>query len=55
MASASTLTGGGVCSRKPGVVGCEDGRGGQFAHVCNFLDPGSNKFCLAKHSRVGNH
>ena len=46
---------GGVCSRKPGVVGCEDGRGGQFAHVCNFLDPGSNKFCLAKHSRVGNH
>ena len=55
MASASTSTGGGVCSRKPGVVGCEDGRGGQFAHVCNFLDPGSNKFCLAKHSRVGNH
>ena len=47
--------GGGVCNRKPGVVGCEDGRGGQFAHVCNFLDPGSNKFCLAKHSRVGNH
>ena len=46
---------GGVCNRKPGVVGCEDGRGGQFAHVCNFLDPGSNKFCLAKHSRVGNH
>ena len=46
---------GGVCNRKPGVVGCEDGRGGQFAHVCNFLDPGSNKFCLAKRSRVGNH
>ena len=46
---------GGVCSRKPGAVGCEDGRGGQFAHVCTFLDPASNRFCLARHSRVGNH
>ena len=46
---------GGVCNRKPGAVGCEDQRGVQFAHVCNFLDPVSSKFCLIGHPRVGNH
>ena len=47
---------GGMCNRKlVVVVGCENRRGVQFAHVCNFLNPPSNKFCLAGHPRVGNH
>ena len=37
---------------KPG--GCDDGRGGIYAHVCNFeATPGNH--CLAAHPRHANH
>ena len=42
------------CSRKPAGDGCDNGRGGTFAHVCNYqVAPG--KLCFGKHKRVEQH
>jgi len=45
----------GNCGRPPKGVGCDDGRGGEFAHVCNQFDLPTGKYCLQAHARVGNH
>jgi len=45
----------GGCRRTAKGAGCDDGRGGTYAHVCNFWDTTANKFCLATHPRDGNH
>lgn len=45
----------GHCGRQAKGCGCDDGRGGIFAHVCNFYDSATNKYCLQQHSRDGNH
>jgi len=45
----------GNCSRPPKGCGCDDGRGGAFAHVCNFFDTATSRFCLLQHPRAGNH
>ena len=42
------------CTRKKSGDGCENGRGGVFAHVCNFQLKGG-KFCLGKHKRHEKH
>ena len=42
------------CNRAKKGAGCDDGRGGTYAHVCNF-ETAAGKFCLSQHSRVGNH
>jgi len=44
-----------TCKRTAKGAGCDDGRGGSFAHVCNYWDSSANKFCLAPHPREGNH
>jgi hypothetical protein len=42
------------CSRTPKGAGCDDGRGGCYAHVCNFeTSPG--QYCFARHARHANH
>ena len=42
------------CSRKPAGDGCDNWRGGTFAHVCNYqVAPG--KLCFGKHKRVEQH
>jgi len=46
---------GGCTKRAPKGCGCDDGRGGVFAHACNFLDTSTGKWCLALHDRSGNH
>jgi len=46
---------GGCTRRTPKGCGCDDGRGGVFAHACNYLDTSTGKWCLALHDRVGNH
>ena len=46
----------GGCTRRPAKgCGCDDGKGGVFAHACNFLDTSSGKWCLAIHPRHSNH
>ena len=45
----------GGCNKPPKGCGCEDGRGGYYAHVCNHQDSATKNFCLAQHSRYGNH
>jgi len=45
----------GGCNKPPKGCGCEDGRGGYYAHVCNHQDSTTKNFCLAQHSRYGNH
>jgi len=45
----------GNCGRVQKGVGCDDGRGGVFAHVCNHFDITTGKYCLLQHSRDGNH
>jgi len=45
----------GNCGRPQKGVGCDDGRGGVFAHVCNHFDMATGKYCLQQHSRDGNH
>jgi len=45
----------GNCSRPAKSCGCDDGRGGVFAHVCNYFDVATNKYCLQNHPRDGNH
>jgi len=45
----------GNCGRPQKGVGCDDGRSGEFAHVCNFFDATTSKYCLQAHPRVGNH
>ena len=42
------------CTRKQTGDGCENGRGGVFAHVCNYKLKGG-KFCLEKHKRHEKH
>jgi hypothetical protein len=42
------------CNRTPKGVGCCNGNGGVYAHVCNF-ETGQGSYCLAKHPRAGNH
>jgi len=42
------------CSRPLSGAGCDNGRGGTYAHVCNFLLP-SGQFCLQAHPRHSNH
>jgi len=46
---------GGCSKRAAKGCGCDDGRGGVFAHACNFLDTSTGKWCMALHSRDGNH
>jgi hypothetical protein len=43
------------CNRKQAGCGCEDVKGNIFAHACNYYNYTSAKFCLAAHTRVGNH
>jgi hypothetical protein len=43
------------CNRKLSGCGCEDAKGSIFAHACNYYNFSAAKFCLAKHTRVGNH
>ena len=43
-----------VCSRKPAGDGCDNGRGGIFAHVCNF-QLAAGKLCFGKHKRHEQH
>jgi hypothetical protein len=43
------------CNRKPSGCGCEDVKGNIFAHVCNYYNFSASKFCLARHTRLGNH
>ena len=38
------------CTRKAEGDGCENGRGGIFAHVCNF-QMGGGRMCFGKHKR----
>jgi len=45
----------GNCGRTLKGVGCDDGRGGTFAHVCNHFDVSNSKYCLQQHPRDGNH
>lgn len=45
----------GACGRPIKPPGCDDGRGSAFAHVCNFLDRQTNRFCYAFHPKQGNH
>jgi len=64
MGTAAKFGGNSVCflfnSRKAGCPrtakpgGCDDGRGGIYAHVCNF-ETGPNQHCLAAHPRHANH
>jgi len=42
-----------ACTRPAGGVGCDNGRGGQYAHVCNFYN--GSGFCLQPHPRHSNH
>ena len=42
------------CTRKPEGDGCDNGRGGVYAHVCNF-QLASGKFCFGKHKRHEKH
>jgi hypothetical protein len=42
------------CRRTAKGAGCDNGNGGEYAHVCNFeTSPGN--YCLAAHPRTGNH
>jgi hypothetical protein len=44
----------GGCSRTKKGSGCDNGNGGEYAHVCNHkTSPGV--FCLASHSRAAAH
>ena len=44
------------CTRRQAKgCGCDDGKGGVFAHACNFLDTSTGKWCLAIHPRHSNH
>ena len=42
------------CTRKKEGDGCSNGRGGTYAHVCNF-QLAAGKFCLGKHKRHEKH
>ena len=43
-----------TCTRPVKGDGCDNGRGGVFAHVCNFESAGG-RYCLQKHKRHENH
>jgi hypothetical protein len=34
---------------------CKDGKNNTFAHVCNWWDNGTSKYCLQAHPRTANH
>ena len=42
------------CTRKPSGDGCDNNRGGVFAHVCNFQH-GNGRWCFGKHRRHEQH
>ena len=43
------------CTRVPKGVGCDNGAGGEFAHVCN-METGKDTYCLGAHARhTGKH
>jgi hypothetical protein len=42
------------CTRPAKGSGCDNGRGGVYAHVCNY-EFGNGVNCLAKHARHNNH
>ena len=42
------------CTRPLAGGGCDNGRGGVYAHVCNHHF-GNGNFCLQPHTRFGNH
>jgi hypothetical protein len=42
------------CGRQARGGGCDNGRGGVYAHVCNH-DYGNGSYCFAKHPRISNH
>jgi hypothetical protein len=42
------------CTRPAKGPGCDNGRGGVYAHVCNF-EFGNGLHCLARHPRHANH
>ena len=42
------------CTRKPDGDGCDNGRGGVYAHVCNFQHA-NGKYCFGKHKRHEKH
>jgi len=42
------------CTRTAKGVGCDNGTGGIYAHVCNF-ESSRGVYCLSKHPKVGNH
>ena len=42
------------CTRPLAGAGCDNGRGGIYAHVCNH-HMGFGVFCLQMHTRFGNH
>ena len=44
----------GGCPRTAKPGGCDDGRGGLYAYVCNF-ETGPGQHCLAVHPRHANH
>ena len=46
---------GGCTKRTAKGCGCDDGKGGVFAHACNHFSSIRNQYCLAMHSREGNH
>ena len=43
------------CRRTQATSGCKDSKGTEYAHVCNFYDSTSSKYCYAAHSREANH
>jgi len=43
-----------ACNRPAAPGGCDNGRGGIYAHVCNF-HTGNGVFCLQQHARHNNH
>ena len=44
----------GGCKRQAKGGGCDNGSGGEYAHVCNF-ETSTGRYCLAAHPKVGNH
>jgi len=44
------------CTRRVQVSGgCKDAKAAEYAHVCNFWDTSSSKYCYAAHCRETNH
>ena len=43
------------CRRTQVTGGCKDSKGAEYAHVCNYYDSTSSKYCYVTHSRETNH